>query len=643
MKLPDSLKSVISSKILGKPKESSVATPEALDDKKEKVTPLKQIADNFAALPDIAKSLNITRQNIFKLVKLEGGEGTKADNLAPVAGIDTSSESKNNTTPASKSPTKKTVSGGKKGGIMSKLGPLLKVGAIIFALSQIPGGFIKDMFDGIVDTIKELASALWEEISTAFNSLLDTFKKWFNEVVDPILQQIKDFLKPIWDKITEFFKPIFDWIGEKVKSVVETLQPVFDFMKGIFDKVTGVLKALMDEYEFLRKGYDSLKETYSALTDKIEKAKNFLGLGEKKPEVPKEVKGTLQKAETTTTNNETAAEKAKKNLTPSQLRWLGGADATDPYIMARMPPPQPGEKGGPPAQPGQPAPQAPAGPPAAPPSQAPAAPSPAEKPSKPSDTKPGKISSQQGESIMIKALDDAKVTDPTARAAIMAQVGHESGNFTTLSENLNYKAPTLMKLFPKKFAGEQDAQAVAAGGPEKVAERLYSGRMGNAPEGAGEGFKYRGRGFVQLTGKQNYTKFGYASNPDAVAEPAGAAETAIKYMLGYKGDWSDITKVTKFVNGGTIGLEDRLKHFQAYKNDPKITTVGAASTVPSGGAVASASTQVASDQRQQQKPQTPVIINAPSTTNTNVVKNETKAAPVNTASGGANALLSRTT
>jgi len=627
MKLPEGLKSVILTKVLGKPKESSPGSPEASDDKKDKVTPLKQIADNFSLLPDIAKSLNITRQNIFKLVKLEGGEGTKADNLAPVGGSETPKDS--SSANSSPTPNKKSESGGKKGGIMSKLGPLLKVGAIIFALSQIPGGFIKDMFDGIVDSIKELASALWEEISTAFTSLLDTFKTWFNEVVDPILQQIKDFLKPIWDKITEFFKPIFDWVGDKIKTVVETLQPVFDFMKGVFDKITGVLKGLMNKYEFLREG--------------VEKAKNFLGLGEKKPETPKEVKGPLEKSKTTTTNNETAAEKAKKNLTPSQLRWLGNADATDPYIMARMPPPQPGEKGGPPAQPGQPAPQAPAGPAATPPSQAPTAPSPAEKPSKPSDTKPGKISSQQGESIMIKALDDAKITDPNARAAIMAQIGHESGNFTTLSENLNYKAPTLMKLFPKKFAGEQDAQAVAAGGPEKVAERLYSGRMGNAPEGAGEGFKYRGRGFIQLTGKQNYTKFGYASNPDAVAEPATAAETAIKYMLGYKGDWSDITKVTKFVNGGTIGLEDRLKHFKAYLNDPKITTVGAASTVPSGGSVSSASTQVAADQRQQQKPQTPVIINAPSTTNTSVVKNETKAAPVNTATGGANALLSRAT
>ena len=618
----------MSAKVLGKPKEYSPETPEALDEKKEKVTPLKQIADNFAALPDIAKSLNITRQNIYKLVKLEGGEGTKADNLAPVAGSDTSPETLSNVYNTSPTPTKKSDAGGKKGGIMSKLVPLLKVGAIIFALSQIPGGFIKDMFDGIVDTIKELAGALWQEISTAFTSLLDTFKTWFSEVVDPILQQVKDFLKPIWDKITAFFKPIFDWVGDKIKTVIETLQPVFNFMKGVFDKITGVLKGLMERYEPLRQA--------------VEKAQNFLGLGPKKPELPKEVKGPLEKKpveKKPEAPNETAAEKAKKNLTPSQLRWLGNADATDPYIMARMPPPQPGEKGGPPAQPGQPAPQAPA----APPSQAPAAPSPDVKPSKPSDTKPGKISSQQGESIMIRALDDAKITDPTARAAIMAQIGHESGNFTTLSENLNYKAPTLMKLFPKKFAGEQDAQAVAAGGPEKVAERLYSGRMGNAPEGAGEGFMYRGRGFIQLTGKQNYTKFGFASNPDAVSEPANAASTAIKYMLGYKGDWSDITKVTKFVNGGTIGLEDRLKHFKAYLNDPKITTVGAASTVPSGGSVSSASTQVSADQRQQQKPQTPVIINAPSTTNTTVVKNETKAAPVNTASSGANALLSRQT
>jgi putative chitinase len=221
-------------------------------------------------------------------------------------------------------------------------------------------------------------------------------------------------------------------------------------------------------------------------------------------------------------------------------------------------------------------------------------------------------------------MDSAKITDPTARAAIMAQVGHESGGFTTLSENLNYKAPTLMKLFPKKFSGPDDAQQVSAGGPQKVAERLYGGRMGNAPEGGGEGFQYRGRGFIQLTGKQNYTRFGYANDPEQLTKPEGAAESAIKYMMGYKGDWSDIKAVTKFVNGGFIGLADRQQHFQEYLNDPSITKVGAVASAPSGGSVASSSSTLASDQRQQAKPQTPIIINAPTNNKVAVTKNEMK-------------------
>ena len=188
-----------------------------------------------------------------------------------------------------------------------------------------------------------------------------------------------------------------------------------------------------------------------------------------------------------------------------------------------------------------------------------------------------------------------------------------------------YKAPTLLKLFPKKFTSPEDAAQVAAGGPRSVAERIYGGRMGNSPEGGGEGYMFRGRGFVQLTGKQNYTKFGVASNPDSVAEPQAAADTAMKYMLQYKGSWDDVKAVTKFVNGGYIGLDDRIKHFQAYLNDPTITQVGAVQSASSGGAAASSSTQVAADQRQQQKPSTPIVVNAP-TTNTNVQQNTQVAA-----------------
>jgi putative chitinase len=205
----------------------------------------------------------------------------------------------------------------------------------------------------------------------------------------------------------------------------------------------------------------------------------------------------------------------------------------------------------------------------------------------------------------------------------MAQVGHESGNFTTLSENLNYKAPTLLKLFPKKFTSPEDAQQVAAGGPRSVAERIYGGRMGNKEPG--EGYEFRGRGFIQLTGKQNYTKFGVVGDPDSVSQMDTASDTAIKYMMQYKGDWNDIKAVTKFVNGGYIGLDDRIKHFQAYLNDPEITKIGPASSSSSGGTVASASTENAAAQRQQQKPQTPVVVNAP-TTNNQVVNTTQNAA-----------------
>jgi len=219
---------------------------------------------------------------------------------------------------------------------------------------------------------------------------------------------------------------------------------------------------------------------------------------------------------------------------------------------------------------------------------APAAPVPAPAPAAPvstTDAKPVTISASTGKAAMITKLNENKITDPTARAAIMAQVGHESGGFTTLSENLRYSAKGLLNTFKKYFKTEDDAQTYARLGPAAIADKVYGNRMGNAPEGSGDGFKYRGRGFIQLTGKDNYTKFGYGGNPDAVSSPDAAAETAIKYMLGYKGDWSNITAVTKFVNGGTIGLEDREKHFKEYLQDPSVTqvTAAAASPAPSSG------------------------------------------------------------
>ena len=106
-----------------------------------------------------------------------------------------------------------------------------------------------------------------------------------------------------------------------------------------------------------------------------------------------------------------------------------------------------------------------------------------------------------------------------------------------------------------------------------------------------------------------------------------AAETAIQYMKGYKGDWGDIKAVTKFVNGGYIGLEDRAKHFQAYLNDPTITKVSGAQTAISGGGVATASNDVASSQRQQAKPSNPVVVNNTTVNNNNSSRTQLASQP----------------
>ena len=166
-----------------------------------------------------------------------------------------------------------------------------------------------------------------------------------------------------------------------------------------------------------------------------------------------------------------------------------------------------------------------------------------------------------------------KIDTPVKLAHFLAQCYHESGGFKVVNENLNYSADGLKKIFPKYFPGNL-AESYARN-PEKIAAKVYGGRMGNGTEETKEGFKFRGRGFIQLTGKDNYTAFGKAinedvlSNPDVVATKyplLSAAWFFSKNCLNKCVDSSDatVTSVTKCVNGGTIGLPDRLKHFKEY-------------------------------------------------------------------------------
>ena len=167
-----------------------------------------------------------------------------------------------------------------------------------------------------------------------------------------------------------------------------------------------------------------------------------------------------------------------------------------------------------------------------------------------------------------------KIDTATKLAHFLAQCGHESGGFKVVNENLNYGAKGLNTIFKKYFPTEEKAKLYERK-PEKIANLVYGSRMGNGPEASGEGYKFRGRGYIQLTGKSNYTEFdkvvteNIVENPDLVATKyplLSAAWFFHKNCLGKCVDASDasVLAVTKCVNGGTIGLEDRKKHFKEY-------------------------------------------------------------------------------
>jgi putative chitinase len=169
-----------------------------------------------------------------------------------------------------------------------------------------------------------------------------------------------------------------------------------------------------------------------------------------------------------------------------------------------------------------------------------------------------------------------EINTPLRLAHFLAQCGHESGGFRLTKENLNYSAKGLNGTFKKYFPTEAAAKPYERQ-PAKIANKVYGGRMGNGPESSGEGSKFCGRGYIQLTGKDNYTAFGKSinedmtSNPDKVASDYALLSAAWFFSKNGLHKMADggatdavVTSITKRVNGGTIGLADRIKHFKEY-------------------------------------------------------------------------------
>ena len=170
------------------------------------------------------------------------------------------------------------------------------------------------------------------------------------------------------------------------------------------------------------------------------------------------------------------------------------------------------------------------------------------------------------------------ITNPLRMAHFLAQCSHESAQFTALRENLNYSAKGLLATFKKYFASEAIALRYERN-PEKIGNLVYGNRMGNGDELSGDGFKFRGRGFIQLTGKDNYKQFSAfigedcVANPDLIATKYPLSSAAFFFnrnnlwQICDKGATSEVvTLVTKRVNGGTHGLQDRINKFNLYYN-----------------------------------------------------------------------------
>jgi putative chitinase len=175
-------------------------------------------------------------------------------------------------------------------------------------------------------------------------------------------------------------------------------------------------------------------------------------------------------------------------------------------------------------------------------------------------------------------VDKFNITNPLRLSHFLSQCAHESANFTALRENLNYSSDGLLKIFPKYFKDRATADAYARK-PEKIANRVYASRMGNGDEASGDGFNFRGRGYIQLTGKDNYKQFGSFIGEDLVANPDLVATkyplTSAAFFFNKNGLWAIcdkgdtkeiVTQVTKRVNGGTHGLDDRITKFNLFNS-----------------------------------------------------------------------------
>lgn len=711
MNIPDSLKKVISSKVLKKAEDGS---------KVSGIKNLDTVSKNLSFLPNIARDLNVARQNIFKLVKLEGGKPTRASNISSDKANKAPTVFKD-LTPTLKIPKKEKTafdSGQEFASFFldiispKKILSKLSIGAIFMAAGIVT--LFKDLF-------VSMAENLWDAIKESFSNFTEYLGKWFKDVVKPILTELTKFMEKIWGNIKDFFKPIFDWVNEKITYILEFLEPVFNFIGDVFGKVMVVVNQFKEKLSFLTDTYNSLQQQIANAKKTLQNAtgptnevqydqmgnvvsdSGAAAAAEEQARKKKEAEAAAaaekkkrddaaaaqaaannyenEKRRKTTpvsappnvvpsnfgnvvnpyegqtkTPSQTnagrggqggpsAADIAKKDLTPSQLKWLGNADPTDPYIMARMPPPQPGEKGGPPLTAPSAAPALPSGIMAPKPSAAPEpkpaptpTPTPAPAPTKtlttPVEKKPEGISTGgkfSNENSFVAALKpwaeyvSKAIGGKVPPFAILGQWAGESGVGKSLPADYNYagiKAGTKFQkgdfvLTEERYTDKQLEAAKKSGedlervlGPDDKMKKS-GGRLVTVDEWYGKGTwqktKDEGKNWVQV--RSYFAKF---------RDLKDFADSFAGFLMSPR-----YSKAREQTTAAGFGFEIAKAGYataSAEKYSKKVASFDAKYS-DTGAQVASASTDVAVGQRAQQKPNTPIVVDASTTNNTKIANN----------------------
>ena len=546
-------------------------SPTPVTDKENKKSSLADsfslAAKNFLLLPGIARDLNEAVQSIIGIVKQKGGEAKEGPDEKFIAEQDYKTAEKLKAPTAvteEKAPKKKGILGTLMDNILN---PKKMIQNMMKGFRKLlsPKNIMKVL--GKIALPVLIVSTIWVAISSAFEKWKETGSIW--EAYKEAVGSVVEFLTlGLIDK--ETIKNLYQGAADFLMPVIKPIQEFFGkFSDWVGDKFNSVLK--------------------------------LFGIDIKPKEAPKE---TPQKEQVVVPDILKSKVTDKEKDAQQKAADLLSKPVTLP---AEAPPPKPE------VQPAAPTPTLLA------PKPAPAAP--AKVPSK--EEKPLEVSGVQA--TIVKSLNESGVTSPKAHANVLATVKAES-NFKVQSENLNYSSPQrIQDVFGKRRIPSVEFAQPLVNNPEGLANEVYKTTDGNSAPG--DGFKYRGRGFIQHTGKNQYaaiSKFvgvDVLSNPDSLNSPEVAAKAIPWFLLSYKGlkpeDVENMSKVNK-----AIAFADPTGVKAAARETSSQQIYASMSSGPTGSQVASASNDVSSGQRQQAKSQTPMIVNAPTTNNTKVVNNQ---------------------